>query len=330
MSDTLCEYGCGQVANYPPEKGRKKYCCSITYRKCPGFIDNHRNKNTGKKRSAETIKNLSNGRKGIKNSAPIAVDNNEIICNFGCNQKALFYFPTSKKYCCLDNVSKCPKKRTEISERLKGHIVSDETKEKIRKKIININETNEEYRTKQSLSRKLKVIDYEKRYPFFSKIEEIRTNHEKKIEVKCKKCGVWFAPTQTQLYERIRQVEKDYGNGGCYFYCSQECKDICSLYNIHNDPYDKTIKDLPYTYEEYQTFRQHVLTRDSNICQFCGANATDVHHERPQKLEPFFALDPDFAWSCCEDCHYSKGHSGECNTGNLAKQQCKSNSREVN
>ena len=151
---------------------------------------------------------------------------------------------------------------------------------------------------------------------------------EKEIQVHCKNhlCsnskeqGGWFTPTLSQLTERRRALEKDYGNDGSYFYCSDECKGNCPLYRLYSDPYKNT--DKLYTDEEYQTFRNHVLERDNFECQFCGEKATEVHHERPQKLEPFFSLDPDFAWSCCEKCHYEKGHKDECSTGKLAHTVC--------
>jgi len=62
-----------------------------------------------------------------------------------------------------------------------------------------------------------------------------------------------------------------------------------------------------------------------NICEYgCGKEATDVHHIRPQKLEPFFSLDPDYGLACCEECHYKYGHKtgSECSTGNLAQIAC--------
>jgi len=182
-----------------------------------------------------------------------------------------------------------------------------------------------------SESSKLSIKQINERYPFFSKVEEIRYNPNKsggkEIQGRCKyfdcenskEKGGWFTLTGSQLGERIRCLER--GDDHAYLYCCQKCKDACPLYYSRGtDPFRKT--ESPYTYEEYQTFRQYVLTRDSSICQFCGDEATDVHHERPQKLEPFFALDPDYAWSSCEGCHYSKGHAGECNTGNLAKKVC--------
>jgi 5-methylcytosine-specific restriction endonuclease McrA len=71
-------------------------------------------------------------------------------------------------------------------------------------------------------------------------------------------------------------------------------------------------------------FRLEVLTRDNYICQYCGGVATVVHHERPVKIDPFHAVDPDYGWACCERCHYEKGHpkETECSTGNLAAKVC--------
>jgi hypothetical protein len=107
-----------------------------------------------------------------------------------------------------------------------------------------------------------------------------------------------------------------------HFYCCEECKQECPLYNLKSDPFKDTTKS--YTQPEYQQFREFVLERDDYECQYCGDPATIVHHERTQKLEPLFVLDPDFAWSCCEKCHYKYGHKTgtECSTGNLASKVC--------
>jgi 5-methylcytosine-specific restriction endonuclease McrA len=211
--------------------------------------------------------------------------------------------------------------RKKISESLKGHKHSLLWKINHSKKMKGHKPYNE-----------LTLERINKRYSFFSKIEEMRYNpdkpEEKEIQVHCKnhccknskeKSG-WFTPIKSQLYERIRQLNDTLGNDGMFFYCSDNCKQTCDLFNVHGDPCKETKKS--YTQEEYQTFRQFVLKRDQYICQFCGEKATDVHHERPQKLEPFFVLDPDYAWSYCKDCHYKFGHQGECNTGNLSSKLC--------
>jgi len=192
---------------------------------------------------------------------------------------------------------------------------------------------SKETRKKISESNKLTISKIKNKYPLFLKIEKIRYNpdkpKEKEIQVHCKNhlCknskeqNGWFTPTKIQLSERIRQLESIDGNGGSYFYCSDECKNECPLFNLKGDPLKENEKS--FTESEYQIFRKHVLKRDNYKCQYCGEQAEHIHHERPQKLESFFALDPDFAWSCCEKCHYAKGHKNECSTGNLANIICK-------
>ena len=266
------------------------------------------------------------------------------LCDYCCGQIAKYQFKNGK-WCCSEKYNSCPNMKLMVKKRLQknnpniGRKHKPETIEKLRS--ANKEKNNPMWgkspsiETRKKLSNALKgrrsphqltteIIN--KRYPLFSKIEEIRYNLKKEIQVRCKnhlcenskeKDG-WFTPTYSQLYERIRQVER--GEGGCYLYCSDNCKNTCPLYNLISDPFKET--ETYYTQSEYQIFRKFVLERDNYVCQYCGELATDVHHERTQKLEPFFILDPDFAWSCCKKCHYEKGHSDECTTGSLAKKTC--------
>jgi hypothetical protein len=294
----ICEYGCGQAAKYQFKNG--KWCCSNFTTMCLSMKVKNRELNLGKEgfwkgkkfnievknKMSESHKGKISYRKGIKLSEE-----------------------TKKK------ISISSKGRISWNKGKTG-IYSIEAKLQIaRKKKITIDQINE-------------------RYSFFSLIEEIRYNpnkiEEKEIQVHCKNhlCknskeqGGWFTPTGNQLSERIRALEKPYGMIENNFYCSIECKNICPLYRDHGKDLLNKNKNLSYTPEEYQIFRQHVLDHDDYTCQFCGKEAEHVHHERPQKLEPFFALDPDYAWSCCQKCHYEKGHRDECSTGNLANKVC--------
>jgi len=278
------------------------------------------------------------------------------ICNYGCGREAKHQFKNGK-WCCSKNISGClfinrkqkisntgktfsEERRNNISKSLKGKKKTNDFKEHLR--IINTGELNPHYgkkhteltKKKFSLIHKLKIKQINYRYPLFYKIEKMRYNpdnlEEKEIQVHCKnhnckksKKDRWFTPTRTQLYERIRQIESKDGQGGCYFYCSNKCKKECPLFNLQSDPY-KENKSI-YTQQENQQFREFVLKRDNYKCQYCGNPAEHVHHERPQKTEPFFALDPDYGWSVCKECHYKYGHKDECSTGNLAKIICRSN-----
>jgi len=292
-----------------------------------------------------------------------------MLCEYGCGQEAKHQFKNGK-WCCSKHFSKCPKqqKRNSIQKKKEWNNTNSIHNSKSRSKKVSIaikkshknpnskynsieykeNRSNnmkklrrdpnsKYYSTSYKEKQKLNIEKINKKYPFFSKIEEMRYSPnkpgEKEIQVHCKnhecknskeKDG-WFTPTYIQLYERIRQLENKEGNGGNYFYCCQKCKDVCPLYGLHHDPYKiKNIPKLPYTPVEQVVFNKFILKRDNEICYYCGEHANIVHHLKPQKLEPFFALDPDYAISVCEKCHYKYGHptGSKYSTGNLAKIVC--------
>ncbi len=294
----LCDYGCGQEAKYPFKNG--KWCCSKSHLSCPANKKMRGDKRRGKSHSDKAKEKMRIAKLGTKNRLYGKKRSDETKRKIGEGNKGKqISYKTKKK---ISIATKNGMKRKDIIDKMK----------------------------ELGLLKKLTVEKIKEKYPFFYKIEVIRSNPNQanEIQVHCKNhnCpnskeqGGWFAPSYSQLYERIRQLEKDYGSGGCYFYCSDECKNECPLYNLKSDPFKDTSN--PYTEYEYKIFREFVLDRDKYICQYCGEPAIDVHHERPQKLEPFFALDPDFSWSCCEKCHYEKGHKDECSTGSLATKNC--------
>ena len=281
------------------------------------------------------------------------------ICEYGCGQKAKHQFKNGK-WCCEKDWRRCPEKLLESRELKKGksHPMygiqkSRETREKISKARKGQPSPRKgkthtlESRKKMSESMKGRIpwnkgmfltkSQIKARYPTFYKVEEIRyspNSKRKTIQVRCKNhnCpnskeqGGWFTPTYIQLYERIRALESENGSEGAYYYCCKDCKESCPLYSFRPDYFlnKSNDNDIYFTSSQYNVFRQFVLERDNYKCQYCEKPATIVHHERPQKLEPLFVLDPDFAWSCCEECHYKYGHKTgtECSTGNLASKIC--------
>ena len=266
-----------------------------------------------------------------------------MICEYGCGKEATHQFKNDK-WCCFEDYRKCPSFIEKIRNKNLGKKRSNSFKKRMSKLMTGKNnhmfgtggywkgkKRSKEVIIKFINSHKQSIDDIKIKYPFFSQIEEMRYKPgEKEIQIHCKNHNCknskeqdgWFTPTYSQLYERIRQIENKNGNGGSYFYCSDECKKECPLYRLNPNYVLNDNRDIPYTESEYQTFRKFVLERDKYICQYCEEKATDVHHERPQKLEPFFSLDPDFAWSCCESCHYKKGHKDECSAGKLATKIC--------
>lgn len=142
----------------------------------------------------------------------------------------------------------------------------------------------------------------------------------KVLKVSCANCKNFFVPKPQAVIHRVRYLE---GKESCEsrFYCSDKCRNLCPIFG--QNKYPKGFKSkFEYTQEEYLTWRSEVLKRSNNKCEYCGKAATEVHHIRPKALEPFFALDPDYGISCCDNCHYKYGHKDECNTSVIANKIC--------
>jgi hypothetical protein len=200
---------------------------------------------------------------------------------------------------------------------------TEETKMLLRQKFKG-RKMSDKFCERQRISHSYSLSDYLKNHPFFCKIEPLREDPTtKEIQVRCSlvSCRKWFTPSKSVIQDRIRSLE-DHEKDINRFYCSDDCKLKCNIFHKIGSLSFLKNKEEIYSQEEYNIFRNFVLERDNYECQFCGEKATEVHHERPQKLEPFFALDPDYAWSCCERCHYKFGHKDECSTWRLANKIC--------
>jgi len=172
-------------------------------------------------------------------------------------------------------------------------------------------------------------------YPFFCKIEKPKLDKDNKIIVQCKKCKKWFTPDSEQVRTRRDALEHKDGNGGGYFYCSNKCKDTCPLFNLRPDYIlNDNSKDI-ITMNERTIWKKEVLKRQKtyvghNECEYCGninIKELDCHHEKPIKLFPYLALDPDNGIILCSPksknkCHHKIGHIDNCSLGNLSKKLC--------
>ncbi len=350
----LCDYGCGEEAKYQFKNG--KWCCSKHTSQCEVSRQKSRELNIGKTLSNEVREKIRKSNKG----KTLTEEHKKLVSNYMTNR---IISDDTRKKMSISRKGKTPwnkgispsnetilkQKRTmkilansvnspyktyeykkKISDSLKGHKTSDETRKKISKSNAG-----------KKSHRKYTISKLKKKYPIFFKEEEMRYNPdkpgEKEIQVHCKnhKCpnskdhDSWFSPQHSSIYMRICSIEKDDGNLANYFYCSDKCKRQCSLFGKRIESIIKEdqiragiIKEEYYTQEEYQTWRQEVLKRSNNLCEYCGQQAEHIHHIEPQKLQPYLSLDPDNGLACCSECHYKYGHKDECSTGNLAKKIC--------
>lgn len=139
------------------------------------------------------------------------------------------------------------------------------------------------------------------------------------LQVRCtnSNCRQWFTPTYHQVSNRL-QVINGKIEGNNRFYCCNECKESCNIFNKSVVEQEKQF--TPY---ELSIWSKTVLERHDFICEYCGETANTAHHIIPKKLAPFYALDPDNGISCCEECHYKYGHtSEECQPVYIAKVVC--------
>jgi len=162
--------------------------------------------------------------------------------------------------------------------------------------------------------RMLTVDRIKQRYPFFYQIEK-PIQKENEIYVKCKFCEKYFIPTQNQLSERIRCLEKPRDNSEQHFYCSEECKGLCPTY--HSKPVISNKKNYPLE-SQLMIFRKEVLKRDNYKCKYCEEEANIVHHIYPIKRCPEFSLDPENGLSVCIECHDTYAHKDECSYYKIA------------
>ena len=95
------------------------------------------------------------------------------------------------------------------------------------------------------------------------------------LQVACKKCDKFFNPSYTATRNRISAISKD-GHGESNFYCSDECKDACSIFNKHlfqaDHPNKPQLVERPYQSAGYHGFggRDRYPPRDAEIKRFCN------------------------------------------------------------
>jgi 5-methylcytosine-specific restriction endonuclease McrA len=302
----ICDYGCGKEAKYQFKNG--KWCCGSHWLKCPNKKKNISGENNpffNKKHSQKSKDKISNGNRGKShipwNKGMVGCFSGETIKKMSSSKIGRIPWNKGKE------MSRDFRKKR--SEYMSEPINNPAWKGGYSKKNIPLYDT---------YANKLTIEEKAKRY-----------KHDREIlTVVCanSECNKRFVPKLNSVIERVRCLNGTQ-RGEMRLYCSDNCKHSCSIYWKNPSTFINVINknEIYYTNSEYEIFKKIVLERDNYICQYCGKLAEHVHHERPKKLEPFFSLDPDLAWSCCGRCHYEKGHKkgSYCSTGNLSNILCK-------
>ena len=139
-------------------------------------------------------------------------------------------------------------------------------------------------------------------------IEQVRRNpdNEEVLQVKCTEsgCRKWFTPTRDQVYSRIKALNS-YNKGESSFYCSEECKHNCSIYNQQVHP--KGYKSDTYRDPDWA---EMVKERDGHECKICGSKEdVTAHHYESIWSNPIESADLDMGITLCKKCHVGKAHT---------------------
>ena len=139
------------------------------------------------------------------------------------------------------------------------------------------------------------------------------------LQVKCKNCDKWFVPTRKQLETRYGSIIGT-GQGENHMYCSDECKNSCSIFHQQNYRRgDNPNIDRPYQVE----WANMIKERDGFECQICGSKENLVaHHIEPVKTDPQFQADIDNGITLCRTCHERAHMISGCGTNELARMIC--------
>ncbi|MEA3340239.1 MAG: HNH endonuclease [Chloroflexota bacterium] len=161
---------------------------------------------------------------------------------------------------------------------------------------------------------------YIRRIGFCEEVRRVFDNPEL-LEVKCAYCGKWMKPTNLQIKNRLQTLNGTQ-SGENRFYCSENCKEVCPIFN--QNKYPKGFKQAT-SREVIPLLRQLVLKRDNYTCQKCGATTETaqlhVHHIIPYAQNKMQANDPDSCITLCKSCHKEVHQQDGCKTSDLKCQQ---------
>lgn len=125
------------------------------------------------------------------------------------------------------------------------------------------------------------------------------------LTVICNFCKKRFTPDIKSVRNRVRSL-KGTSDGECRLYCSEKCKQDCSVFNRSKYPKDRH-PDL--SREIQPELRKMRLEIDNYTCQKCNKHQDELevylhcHHIEGIRWEPLESADIDKCMTVCETCH---------------------------
>lgn len=185
---------------------------------------------------------------------------------------------------------------------------AEERKEKCKRYRRENSEKVKEYNRNHAME----PAKYDSYFDKLSKYEECRRDPDNPdfLQVRCKysECREWFNPTNGQVHDRLGAINGLVGHGGdSNFYCSEECKQKCPIYNKRKHIGSKILENSRPLQGE---LRKIVLERDDYTCCKCGRSKKEFpnlvlicHHIDPVANNPIESADIDNCATYCSKCH---------------------------
>jgi len=199
--------------------------------------------------------------------------------------------------------------KKKISESRSGGHLTEEHKEKVSKALKNkyMGENNSIWKGGTTVSL---YNTYATQLELYEEVRRCPDNNEL-LEVRCFKCNKWYTPNRFSARSRTQYLKSNNKYTANNFYCSQECKDSCSIFGksaqqlIKEDAVRAGL-DLWWDLErEVQPeLRKMVLYRDHYQCQECGeVEQLHCHHIKSVSANPIESADIDNCITLCINCH---------------------------
>jgi len=231
------------------------------------------------------------------------------LCDYGCGKEASYKF-NNGKWCCSKSHNSCPNmkkiNRLKLIGKNKGRKLSQSTKNKMSNSQKGL-QTGEKCPSWKGGYNEKNIPRFDQYKNQLLPIEKVKRNESDSniLEVECTYCGNWFVPKLHIVIDRIRSINS-IGFGEHRFYCSEKCKQECSIYKQHQ--YPKGFKAA--TSREVQPeLRQMRFKIDGYICQRCKKHQSELkvglhcHHIEGILWEPIESADLDKCITFCKDCH---------------------------